>query len=432
MTHAFFLLSPLIDTRPFEAMQYFFSILLPTAVMLLILGRWLLEFALSDRAVEVLTPPELWFLAFLVYMALFGVLLSVPLMGREILGETGMVKSVKQSIMVGIAVMFFLVSVRIGRRERLETVYRALLWTLGALLGYGLLEYLEYVYGVPLLRPIEYLLHPLKPVSAYGLFSERLRLTTPEPSMAAPYLVIYGLLVLFLRQKLGKRGLGVPLLLLAVLVLLLVLGSKGALLSLLLGLFVTTWVATPFLPRRLGRGRIFWGSLVLFLVLTGLSLVSKTGRELMALSVYENTVLTRAIEMLVGLKLFVEHPVFGIGAGNLVFYFNDYLNRVGIISQELFWVLKGLSSDVALGYKNLFIAVLAEGGLVGFFLFAGFLGSVFRQLLRTLRHDRAGLYLVLIFVFILATMMYTDGFNRIYWWIGLGLVAGLSQRFSAP
>jgi len=76
--------------------------------------------------------------------------------------------------------------------------------------------------------------------------------------------------------------------------------------------------------------------------------------------------------------------------------------------------------------------VLAEGGLVGFFLFAGFLGSVFRQLLRTLRHDRAGLYLVLIFVFILATMMYTDGFNRIYWWIGLGLVAGLSQRFSAP
>jgi len=301
-----------------------------------------------------------------------------------------------------------------------------LAWPLGFLLVYGFLEYLKYGLGISGALPFEAVFHPLIPDSYYGLQS-RLRLTAPEPSMAAPYLVIFSSILLYLFWRGVKRWV-YPVLVLLAFLLLLVLGSKGALISVVLALVFTSIFGGWVSPHRRHRLRFLLGGLALTLLIGGVGLFSKTGRELLALQVYENTVLTRVLEMLVGLKIFVERPFFGIGAGNLVFYFNTYLNKVGIISEELFWVLFAQTTDRAIGYKNMYISVLAEGGLVGGILFGLFLYQILKTLKRATRRTPHALILVFLFFFILMTMLYTDGYNRIYWWLGLGLIKGLGDH----
>ncbi len=428
MDYLYFLVSPLIDTAPMEAMRYFFSIVVPATFAVLLTAGFLLDELRRRRGVVRLEISEVWFLLFFVYMLVAGILLSLPLVERSVQGEHGLIKSVKQSIVIGLAVAFYFATRRIALRVSPERLHRALGYTLLFLTLYGLLEYLKYVVGISGALPVEPLFHPLKPESNYGLFDQRLRLTTPEPSMGAPYLVIYGILYLYLLLGRRRRPVGSWLLLAGVLFVFLVMGSKGALLGLFLALFLGLWFVAFLAPRRGRRGRLLLLGLLAFVLMLSLGLVSRTGQYLLQLQLYENTVLTRVVEMTVGIRLFLDHPIWGIGSGNLVFYFHDYLNRVGWISQELYWILKGSATDVALGYKNLLIAVLADGGVLGLVLFSGFLLRVFGWIRRALRVQARSFLLLVVFLFILATMMYTDGYNRVYWWIGLGLIQALTQR----
>ncbi len=428
MAYLYFLVSPLIHTAPSEAMQAFFSIVIPAFVTVLLALLFLADELRRRRGVLWLETSELWFLLFFGYMLVAGIFLSIPLMERVVQDEHGMIKSLKQSTMIGLALAFYFTTRRLVFRVSHPTLRRALGYTLLFLGIYGLLEYVKYVVGISGVLPIEPLLHPRSPESPYGTFSQRLRLTTPEPSMGAPYLVIYGALYLYLVLAERRKGWGPFLLLAGVFLLLLVMGSKGALLGFILAFFLSLWTLSFVAPQRSRRGHILLLGLLAFAVLVPLSLLSRTGQFLLQTGIYENTVLTRAVEMAVGIQLFLNHPLWGIGSGNLVFYFHEYLNRVGIVSQEIFWMLKGEATDVSIGYKNLFIAVLAEGGLIGVTLFLGFLFFVFRWLLRALKiRPREGI-LLFVFFFILITMQYTDGYNRVYWWVGLGLVQALAQQ----
>ncbi|MEW6401725.1 MAG: O-antigen ligase family protein [Chloroflexota bacterium] len=77
----------------------------------------------------------------------------------------------------------------------------------------------------------------------------------------------------------------------------------------------------------------------------------------------------RASEMLTGLRMFMEHPLFGVGAGNYRTNYQKYAQLIGI-------EVRAEERDA----HSLYIQVLAETGLIGALAFAGIVTSLFSAL----------------------------------------------------
>ncbi len=71
----------------------------------------------------------------------------------------------------------------------------------------------------------------------------------------------------------------------------------------------------------------------------------------------------RLAEMQVGLRLFLEHPMLGVGYGNFESLYQDIARQNGLMS-------RGEDREA----HSLYLEILSERGLVGFFVFAGLIG----------------------------------------------------------
>lgn len=72
----------------------------------------------------------------------------------------------------------------------------------------------------------------------------------------------------------------------------------------------------------------------------------------------------RLAEMQVGLRLFLEHPMLGVGYGNFESLYQDIARLNGLMS-------RGEDREA----HSLFLEILSERGLIGFAVFAGFIGT---------------------------------------------------------
>lgn len=87
------------------------------------------------------------------------------------------------------------------------------------------------------------------------------------------------------------------------------------------------------------------------------------------------SVVQRAALMLAGIRLFLEHPLVGVGPGG----FAEELDRVGVLVPTL-WDLRPTP-------HNAYVQVAAEAGLIGLAGFLVFLGAALRRLLRAAREE---------------------------------------------
>jgi O-antigen ligase len=118
---------------------------------------------------------------------------------------------------------------------------------------------------------------------------------------------------------------------------------------------------------------------------------------------------------LTGLRMFLEHPVTGVGISQYGFFYERYeVFDLGLLSNF------GGRKRIA---NNVYVELLAETGIVGFALFAAFLRQVWREARSAeLRPLRIGLVAMLIVwnAFPSSTIMFI--------WAYFGLVMGLAAR----
>jgi O-antigen ligase len=82
----------------------------------------------------------------------------------------------------------------------------------------------------------------------------------------------------------------------------------------------------------------------------------------------------RASEMLTGLAMFADHPLFGVGAGNYEVNYQEYTQRIGL-------EFRATERQA----HSLYIQILSETGVLGGLAFLGIIVSLFSALGKTIR-----------------------------------------------
>ncbi|MDL1894829.1 O-antigen ligase family protein [Anaerolineae bacterium CFX7] len=121
-----------------------------------------------------------------------------------------------------------------------------------------------------------------------------------------------------------------------------------------------------------------------------------------------------------GFKMWLDHPLMGVGIGQ----FDNYLPQYGA----------GLvpTYHYNLGAHNLYISMLAETGLVGLLLFGGLIATVLRALFRAVRsldtekRALAQVWLMVLIVILVGGLTKHDQYDKLLWLI-FGIGAALSS-----
>lgn len=229
--------------------------------------------------------------------------------------------------------------------------------------------------------------------------------------------------------------------------------SRGGLLTAFVALFLTLlfvaraearaawgWLVAGF--RRGGNWLLRLGVVVLLvggLVGAGLFLSQKgyitrlfnTRADSVEDFIIQNSAGARAAYTFGGLGAYGESPIMGVGLGASGFYIYDYLPDWALTTVPE--IARQLSPENRLypNPKNIYVRLLAETGLIGFFVFAAFLFSVLGDSLQALQSGtRLGRYLGIVGIFSwFAIALYNitqDSFATPNIWINFGIIAGMT------
>jgi O-antigen ligase len=147
--------------------------------------------------------------------------------------------------------------------------------------------------------------------------------------------------------------------------------------------------------------------------------------------IIQNSAGSRAAYMVGALGAYDQSPIAGVGLGASGFYI--YNNLPDWAMTTVPDIARQLSPDNRLypNPKNFYIRLLAETGLIGFFIFVAFLFSILGDILLALRSDRSLMrYLGIAGLFSwLAIALYNftqDSFATPNIWINFGILAGMT------
>ncbi len=87
----------------------------------------------------------------------------------------------------------------------------------------------------------------------------------------------------------------------------------------------------------------------------------------------------RRVVTTVAWLIFLDHPFLGVGVGNYAHHFQDYALRIGSDARDYLAATEGERQYP----HNLYLELLAEGGLVGLSLFLGLVGTILGRLAST-------------------------------------------------
>ena len=134
-----------------------------------------------------------------------------------------------------------------------------------------------------------------------------------------------------------------------------------------------------------------------------------------------------------GLNIYADYPWTGVGLGASALYLYDYLPDWALA--DLPEINRRLSPDsnTVSNVKNLYVRLLAETGIIGFWFFAAFFLSVLAEIRRLyLANDSTLHYVAIAGVFIwlsVALRNFTqDSLTFPIMWIGFGIVLGIASK----
>lgn len=139
----------------------------------------------------------------------------------------------------------------------------------------------------------------------------------------------------------------------------------------------------------------------------------------------------RVVYWLTGWNIFNEFPILGVGLGNAGFYFPKNIPPYGWSLLEVRRLM--YRSHLLLNVKSLWFRLLAETGIVGFSLFAGWIISLVSFLTDKYRsinkqEQMMGFAGLLVVIGITFEGLSIDSFAMPYWWISLGLAVASYKK----
>jgi O-antigen ligase len=168
-----------------------------------------------------------------------------------------------------------------------------------------------------------------------------------------------------------------------------------------------------------------------------ISRLFSTSAESVSDFIIENSAGARAAYNYGGLGTYAENPLTGVGLGASGFYIYDHLPEWALTTVPE--IARQLSPENRLypNPKNMYIRLLAETGLVGFFVFLAFLFSVLGDALQMLRSKTgmarylgiAGIFSWFGIAFYNSTQ---DSFATPNLWINFGILVGMTAFTSFP
>ncbi len=425
----------------------FYPLVPLTVVLLIQLLRGLAQFPRAGA----LTPLAAFLLAALAVSLLGMVLAPVPMRGQDVVGRI-----VRAWATVFIGIVFFIAAVWMNRNE--DDLRFSLKWLFAGfildVLWSGLQGATFYLHIFP--KPL--VTHWQRAFSLRELIrTNRISGLAYEPSWLAGQISTLYLPWLFASLLTGIRmtrfkWLEPALLVLAVL-LLLATFSRGGLLTVAATVVLTFIIAGRaqiraawnwfFAGFHWGREWV-WRLAVIILILASISgallFLSRKGYiarlwNTQAVSVEEfliqNSAGARVAYIWGSMGAYQEHPWTGVGLGASGFYI--YRNLPDWVMTTVPEIARQLSPDNSLypNPKNLYVRLLSETGLIGFFLFAAFQFFILAEALAALnRKSVAWKYLGIASIFTwLALIFYNmtqDSFAIPNLWINIGILVGMS------
>ena len=422
--------------------------LVPLMGVLLI--KLLRDGAVFPRA-GALTPLAVFLLAALA-ASLLGILLApIPIRGQDMIGRI-----VRAWATVFIGVVFFIAAVWMNRNE--DDLRFSVKWLFAGfiidILWSGLQGATFYLHIFP--KPL--VTHWQRAISLRELIrTNRISGLAYEPSWLAGQISTLYLPWLFAwlltRNHLTRFKWLEPILLLLAVLLLLATFSRGGLLTVVATVILTfllvgrtqiraawDWFANGFhhgreLVLRLVVILLIVGSLsgaFIFLGQKGyMARLWNTQATTVEDFLIQNSAGARVAYMWGAMGAYQEHPLTGVGLGASGFYI--YNNLPDWVQTTVPEIARQLSPDNSLypNPKNIYIRLLAETGLIGFFLYIAFQFSILGDALFALKQKSVTMqYLGIASIFTwLALIFYNmtqDSFAIPNLWINLGILVGMS------
>lgn len=361
------------------------------------------------------------------------------------------------SLLIGL--VFFLVAFWMNRDE--EDLQRSLKWLYAGLMATILWSLVQAVaVNTPLLarstiNGIQRLF------SDRGIQARRITGFAFEPAWLADQVVIFYmpwvLAALLLRRPLTRYKWLEPLLFLCLVVLLVFSYSRGGLATAIIGIVLVLlvagrgalhrgwdWFTTPFRAAAARRGLWLRAAIILALVLALLGAGNFLASYDYFASLWRAAEADNLVDYVVGIsagprlayamagyEVYADHPLTGVGLGASGLYLIDHYPAWAQTTPEIARQLSP-DSNVFPNIKNLYVRLLAETGLPGFWLFIVFMLS-FLAMVRKLYISRqpgfrqaaiAGLF---IWVALVLRSLTQDSLTFPIMWVSLGIIAGLSS-----
>lgn len=355
-------------------------------------------------------------------------------------GRSGKGRVITQSMSVGFGLMVMLVFYNAIIRGYVGALTKGAFIAVLVMAGFGVLE-MSYWYGIPGLAQVHEALSGFFHATSGLFYTQRLRATAFEVSWTAVMLTF-----LFPFAIAGtKRTRGTVLILGIVVVMTVLASSRTAMLVVGLQMMMLAFV---MLRRRLDLivHIVTAGCIALMVLFIIPGVGEKLGSDIANLIEYgsadgnidgggtdrENTSnITRLASIRVGMKLFHEHPILGIGLGQYGFYYPSYIDAADLRSYEVSQFLIIDPEDLWPPTYSMHVRLLAETGIVGY---AIWLGTILILLLRALRRASASTRIGRIYLASAMTLLgwlllgvSIDSFRFFGGWIAIAVVLALPR-----
>jgi O-antigen ligase len=230
--------------------------------------------------------------------------------------------------------------------------------------------------------------------------------------------------VLLGRKNKGRAllfaGMAITLLLVAIFVT----ASRGGILS-LSAIAATALFLFKLKGKLVTLSLILFSALLLFALLDNYRELNRYEEILRSDNVLQVKAVRQRLEIAsIGLQLFLENPVWGVGAGNFRSETKD------METESLGYLYGGIAPH------NMYTQILAELGIIGFFLFMWFYYTIFEHLLFGMRHEhpeikRVAKILLFSFVAIMVSMATSGNYNKVFIYIIAGFALVLKNLATA-
>jgi len=407
-------------------------------VILTFLSELFKKNILNEKIPNIFLDTKYLIIISLLAYCVFSIFLSYKIPFAIYKGEIPYLRSIKQVMLFSFAILFYYQVIYYVRDYTvLKKIFKIYISAYGFLVFICIIEFFNYYFTNPVTTFLFNFWHNSSTGSGiFELFMPvliergafpRLRGLLSEPSILGMYVVISFFFILLIRKTYKSYSLKVKILPCLLVFILIFTFSRSSQVIFLFGLFIL-FMFEFNLYQKINR-LILVTFFILLVLPFFISPVRQSISEIEKLKGSDNSKVVRNINMITSINVFKNNWLFGVGMGNFGFYYSDNVDRNMNLPLEILATID--PQNMRWPVTNNFVTrIIAELGLVGFLLFSAFYFYIFSIVFRmsvNKKYKPFGIYLLIIFILIVAFNFTNESFQFFIYWFFLGLIVAIYE-----